>query len=127
ILCNAANAPPAPLGRGVADALLNRAPRPAAAAAPSATLQLSAGPASPLEDYTGRYVSGDADVAYLAEVEAGYLVLWGHGARRMVLVSAGGDRFTSGGGELVFTRNPAGQVDGIHWSVARARNVRFVR
>jgi CubicO group peptidase (beta-lactamase class C family) len=127
ILCNAANAPPAPLGRGVADALLNRAPRPAAAAAPSATLQLSAGPASPLADYTGRYVSGDADVAYLAEVEAGYLVLWGHGAQRRVLVSAGGDRFTSGGGELVFTRNPAGQVDGIHWSVARARNVRFVR
>ncbi|MFN2316365.1 MAG: serine hydrolase domain-containing protein [Gemmatimonadales bacterium] len=127
ILCNAANAPPAPLGRGVVDALLKRAPRPAVAAAPSATLQLSPGPTSPLEDYTGRYVSGDADVAYLAEVEAGYLVLWGQGARRIVLVSAGGDRFTSGGGELVFTRNPAGQVDGIHWSVERARNVRFVR
>lgn len=127
ILCNASNAPPASLGSGVLDALLNRAPRPAAAAAPSATLQPSAGPTSPLADYTGRYVSGDADVAYLAEVEAGYLVLWGHGARRIVLVSAGGDRFTSGGGELVFTRNAAGQVNGINWSVERARNVRFVR
>ncbi len=127
ILCNASNAPPAALGHGVVDALLRRPPRAATAAQPSPMLQMNAGPASPLAEYTGRYVSGDADVAYLAEVEAGYLVLWGQGARRIVLVSAGGDRFTSSGGELVFTRNAAGQVNGIHWSVERARNVRFVR
>lgn len=126
ILCNASNAPPAPLGHAVVDALLDRAPGPAANP-PAATLQVAPAPPASLGEYPGRYRSTEADVAFDAVVQEGRLVLLGPVGRRVVLTPAGTDRFTGGGAELEFTRDASGRLDGIHWTVARARNVRFVR
>lgn len=127
VLCNAADAPPGPLGHAVLDAVMNRNPRPATAAAPSATLSIAAGPGAPLGQFVGRYVSLEADVTLEARVEDGRLVLAGAPSRRMTLTAGGADRFTAGGNAITFTRNAAGVVDGMLFSVDRARNVRFVR
>jgi hypothetical protein len=43
------------------------------------------------------------------------------------LTPAGADRFTAGGNAIVFTRDGSGQVTGFLWSVARARNLAFLR
>jgi len=127
ILCNASDAPPAPLGRGVVDALLDR-PAAVPAGPPSATVQLARPPVRSLADYAGRYESAEADVAFEARIEGERLILAGRAGRRIPLApTAEPDRFTAAGAELVFTRDAAGRVDGIHWTVERARNVRFVR
>ena len=127
VLCNAANAPPGPLGHAVVDALLDRRPRPTTAAAPSATLSISPGSSAPLESYAGRYVSAEADADFVAVVDNGRLVLTSRPNRRLVLTAAATDRFSAGGNQVEFVRNGAGTVDGMRFSVDRARNVRFER
>lgn len=125
VLCNAANAPPTPLGRGVLDALLDRAATPAQA--PTLALASAPPPSAPLTDFVGRYYSTEADAGLEAAIEQGRLVLYGRPVRRLALVPAGGDQFAAGGGRIEFTRDPAGRVNGFRYSVERARNVRFVR
>jgi CubicO group peptidase (beta-lactamase class C family) len=128
ILCNASNAPPGPLGRGVVDALLERRPRPATAAAPSAVLSIAPGPPASMEDFASLFTSTEADVTFQAAVRGGRLVLTAPPDRRLVFTSAGTDRFTgAGGSEIRFVRDSIGLVVEMLYSVGRARNVRFER
>lgn len=127
ILCNAGNAAPAPLGHAVIDAILGRRPGPAPASAPSATLSIAPGSSNSLEGYAGRYVSAEADAEFVAVVDDGRLVLTSRPNRRLVLTTAGTDRFSAGGSQVEFVRSTAGTVDRMLFSVDRARNVRFER
>ncbi|MDZ4673309.1 MAG: serine hydrolase domain-containing protein [Gemmatimonadota bacterium] len=127
ILCNASNAAPGPLGHAVVDAVLGRPPTRAPSVGPSATLTIAPVQAAALREFAGHYRSIEADVTLEAAVQEGRLVLLGTPSRRMVLTAGGADQFNAGGNGIVFTRNPAGAVDGMLFTVDRARKVKFER
>jgi hypothetical protein len=80
-----------------------------------------------LDGLAGRDHSAEAELALEVQVGDGRLILVARPDRRIALTAAGADRFTAGGNAIVFTRDGSGQVTGFLWSVARARNVAFLR
>lgn len=125
ILCNTANANPGLLGLHVANAVHGRPPY--AEGVNGAPPPSNRTPVRPLSAYEGRYWSPEANAWLEAAPENGRLVLRGEGGRRIQLTSSGGDDFSGLGGTIQFTLDAASNVNGFTVSVARARNVRFVR
>lgn len=127
ILCNTANANPGLLGRDVADIVHGRPPqRPAQGtpAAPATPFQLAPEVAAA---YAGRYHSEEAAATVDIRVTEGRVTLLEPPAAVLPMTPLGEDRFRVAGGELRFIRDTAGVVTGFAVSMARARNVRFVR
>lgn len=82
---------------------------------------------APLEQYAGTFRSGELDAGLALQQENGRLVAVGPGWR-MMLAARGADRFAlPADGEIRFARDQAGAISGFSLSMARARNLEFVR
>lgn len=128
LLCNSASANPTLLARDVADVLHGLPPRRPAAPAPTTQLAGRALAPAAAQALVGTYHSDEADVTVRVELLDGRLVLRIPPAGAMTLIAHDDDdRFRAGGTEVAVTRDAGGAVDGFLVSIARARNVRFVR
>lgn len=128
LLCNSASANPTLLARDVADVLHGLPPRQPAAPAVTTRLAGRAIGTAAARALVGTYHSDEADVTVRVELTDGRLVLRIPPASAMTLVAhEEDDRFRAGGTDVVVTRDAGGAVTGFLASVARARNVRFVR
>jgi hypothetical protein len=82
--------------------------------------------AEELAAYIGRYLSDELDVAYTVLVEDGKLAIRRRKHGVTALEPAFADAF-NGVGDLRFTRDGSGRVDGFLLTTGRVRNVRFTR
>jgi CubicO group peptidase (beta-lactamase class C family) len=76
----------------------------------------------------GEYRSDEAEVTYTVAAEDGKLLLRRRPDVTVLLTPAYADAFTTPAGSLVrFTRDAAGEVDGMSLGLGRVRDLRFVR
>lgn len=81
-----------------------------------------------LAEYPGTYWSEELDATYTASVEDGKLTLRRRPAGPVTLEPTYRDAFRAGDlGQLRFTRDAAGRVDGFNVNAGRARHLRFTR
>jgi CubicO group peptidase (beta-lactamase class C family) len=135
VLCNASNANPGMVGRGVAAAYLGDALRPAPTGAPAPTSATGNAASAPgaaqepalLEPFAGEYYSADTESEIRITVEDGALVMNRRPASRTVLRPAGGDAFESPLGRITFLRDDAGAVTQFSVRQERVFDLRFDR
>ena len=81
----------------------------------------------PLTDYTGTFVSDEAEVSYTAEIQQGNLVLKRRPDSTIRLTPVYADAFRAGFGFVRFHRDAAGQVTSFSVSQDRVWDLRFAR
>jgi CubicO group peptidase (beta-lactamase class C family) len=80
-----------------------------------------------LAAYAGTYYSEELEVSFVFSVRDGRLVVKHRLASEATLAPTYADGFTEGGTTIRFTRNRAGQIDGLSLTSGRVRHLHFVR
>ena len=129
VLCNGSNGDATKSANQVSDGFLgaNLLPHPVVMPAPPPVVMNPPPSAEQLKAFAGTYWSDEAETTLTAALDEGVLVLKRRPDTVIKLTATGPDKFRGSIGNVAFTRNAAGAVNGLSINQERVWDLRFVK